>query len=154
MAPQYWLMKSEPVKYSIDALARDKVTFWDGVRNYKARNLMRDDMKVGDQAFFYHSNHKPSAVAGIMTIASAAKPDPTQFDVDNHYYDEKSDPEKPRWWAVDVKFSRKFDNPVSLADVKADAALSDMALVKMARLSVQPVRPAEWRRVLKLAGED
>lgn len=152
--PRYWLVKSEPDVYSIDDLTKDKRTFWNGVRNHRARNILRDEMKVGDLAFFYHSNADPSAIVGVARIASAAKPDPTQFDRrlgEDMGYDPKSKKDAPTWWGVDVEFVEKLAKPVSLADVKADPRLADMGLVKIARLSVQPVTPAEWKAVLAMA---
>lgn len=145
-------MKSEPEVYSIDDLARDKRTFWDGVRNYAARNHMRS-MKVGDLVFFYHSNAKPSGVAGIARVASEAKPDPTQFDKrDEEHYDAKSKKDDPTWWAVDVEFVEKLPRVVSLAEIKAETKLREMALLKLARLSVSPVTAAEWKVIVKMAG--
>ena len=152
----YWLMKSEPDVYSIDDLARDKRTFWNGVRNHRARNIMRDEMKAGDLVFFYHSNASPSAIVGIARVAGAAKPDATQFDRkagEMGGFDPKARKEAPTWYGVDVEFVEKLARPVTLADVKAAPKLQDMALVKLARLSVQPVTPAEWKAVLALAGK-
>ena len=114
----YWLMKSEPDVYGIDDLKRDKVEPWDGIRNYQVRNMFRDQMKVGDLAFFYHSNCKPPAVVGIMTIASEAYPDHTQFDPKSRYYDAKSDKENPRWLLVDVKYKRKLKREITLQELK------------------------------------
>jgi predicted RNA-binding protein with PUA-like domain len=145
-------MKSEADVYSIDDLKKDKKTMWDGVRNYQARNNMKE-MKVGDRVLYYHSRQKPSAVVGLAKVVKAAYPDPTQFDPKNKYFDPKSDEENPRWELVDVAFERKFENPVSLHEIKDDAKLSDMVLVNNSRLSVQPVKKAEFERVLKLAGE-
>ena len=108
MAKQYWLMKSEPNVYSIDDLKRDKKTYWEGVRNYQARNFMRDKMKPGDQVFFYHSNAEPPGIAGVAEIASQGYPDPSAFDKKQKYFDPKSDRKKPTWYVVDLKFVRKF----------------------------------------------
>lgn len=149
--PQYWLMKSEPDVYSIDDLARDKMTFWDGVRNHEARNLMKDQMQVGDLVFFYHSNAKPSGVAGIARIAEPARPDETAFDPKDDHYDPKSDRADPRWWAVDVAFVEKFPDVVGLPDIRANPKLSEMALLKRSRLSVTPVSEKEWKEVLRMA---
>ena len=146
-------MKSEPDVYGIDDLARDKTTFWDGVRNHEARNIMRDRMKVGDLAFFYHSNATPSAVVGIMRIAKKARPDETAFDKKDDHYDPKSKRDEPTWWAVDVEFVEKLPHPVSLHDIKATPALAEMALLKRSRLSVTPVTAAEWKRILKMSGK-
>lgn len=150
---QYWLMKSEPGDYSIDDLNRDKVEPWDGVRNYEARNMMRDQMKVGDRAFFYHSNVKPPVIAGEMEICSEPYPDPTQFDPDSKYFDEKSSENNPRWQLVDVKFVRKFDQSVSREELKKDKELLEMQLFKRNRLSITKVTAAEYKKILALAGE-
>jgi len=152
--PSHWLMKSEPDVYSVDDLARDGTTFWNGVRNFRARNILRDEMKEGDLAFFYHSNATPSAIVGVARIAGEAKPDPTQFDKklgEEMGYDPKSKRESPTWWGRDVAFVEKLAKPVTLAQVKAQKKLANMALVKIAQLSVQPVTPAEWNVVLALA---
>jgi predicted RNA-binding protein with PUA-like domain len=132
----YWLMKSEPFKYSWDQLNADKKTFWDGVRNYGARNNLRA-MKKGDQAFFYHSNEGVEIV-GIMEIVRESYQDPTSDD--------------PNWLSVDVKPVKKLKKPVSLASIKAEKKLANMALVRLGRLSVQPVTSDEWEMVLKMAG--
>jgi predicted RNA-binding protein with PUA-like domain len=132
----YWLMKSEPFKYSWDQLNADKKTFWDGVRNYGARNNLRA-MKKGDQAFFYHSNEGVEIV-GIMEIVRESYQDPTSDD--------------PNWVSVDVKPVKKLKKPVSLASIKAEKKLANMALVRLGRLSVQPVTADEWEMVLKMAG--
>lgn len=153
--PGHWLLKSEPDVYSIDQLAEDGTTFWNGVRNHKARNILRDEMNVGDLCFYYHSNANPSAIVGIAKVASEAKPDPTQFDRntgEDMGYDPKSKKESPTWWGVDVAFVEKLDSPVSLHDVKANPKLAEMGLVRLARLSVQPVTAAEWKEVLRMAG--
>ncbi|MEA3199734.1 MAG: hypothetical protein QOE90_1162 [Thermoplasmata archaeon] len=152
--PAYWLLKSEPDVYSIDDLARDKTTFWNGVRNHRARNILRDEMKEGDLAFFYHSNASPSAIVGVARIVGAAKADPTQFDKklgEEMGYDPKSKKDAPTWWGRDVAFVEKLAKPVPLADVKASPKLQEMALVRIAQLSVQPVTAAEWKAVLALA---
>ncbi|HET6404318.1 MAG TPA: EVE domain-containing protein [Candidatus Thermoplasmatota archaeon] len=152
--PSYWLAKSEPDVYSIDDLARDKRTFWNGVRNHRARNILRDEMKKGDLVLFYHSNAKPSAVVGIARVASEAKPDPTQFDkkLKDMGYDPRSKPDAPTWWGVDLEFVEKLSTPVTLADIKASPKLKEMALVRISQLSVQPVTAAEWNAVMALAG--
>lgn len=149
---QYWLMKSEADVYSIDQLAADGSTLWDGVRNYQARNNMKQ-MKVGDLVLYYHSRQNPSAVVGLARVVREAYPDPTQFDPEHKYFDEKSSREEPRWELVDIEFVRRFEHPVTLHEVKAEAALADMVLVNNSRLSVQPVRSDEFERVLKMAGE-
>ena len=149
---KYWLLKSEPNCYSIDDLKRDKVEMWDGTRNYQVRNMMRDDMKVGDLALFYHSNAgKETGVVGEMKIVKEAYPDPTQFDPKSEHPDLKSDPANPRWLCVDVKFIQKFKNLVSLQEIKLDPKFEGMPLVKKGnRLSVFPVSKKHFDRVVKL----
>ncbi len=152
----YWLMKSEPDAYSIDHLRSQKrrTDHWDGIRNYQARNFMRDQMKTGDLAFFYHSNCSELAVVGIMEIVSAAYPDHTAFDPNEKHFDAKSDPDNPRWLMVDVKFKKKLKMPITLQAIKAEKKLADMRLVQRGnRLSILPVTPSEWRHILKMVGE-
>lgn len=152
---RYWLMKSEPGCFSIDDLKAlpESTSPWDGVRNYQARNFMRDDMKVGDRVLFYHSNCDEPGVAGVAEIASEPYADFTAFDPANRHYDPKSVPEKPVWMMVDVKFIDKFDRVVSLKEIKADDRLSGMELVKKgSRLSVQPVSEKEYGTILRMAG--
>lgn len=152
---KYWLMKSEPDAYSIDHLAAEPggVDHWDGIRNYQARNFMRDGMTPCDQAFFYHSNCKEPGIAGIMEIAKAAYPDHTVFDPESNYFDPKSDPDNPRWLMVDVRFVRKFDRPVTLRVLREVPALKEMRLLARGnRLSIMPVTPKEWRCILKMSG--
>lgn len=147
-------MKSEADCYSIHDLAKEpkQTSLWFGVRNYQARNFMRDQMQKGDLAFFYHSNGKPSHIAGIMEIATEkAYPDPTQFDPKDEHYDPKSSPENPRWMLVDVKLKEIFE-PIGLPQIKANSKLSKMALVQPgSRLSIQPVTKQEWDEILKMA---
>ncbi|MFO0775533.1 MAG: EVE domain-containing protein [Nitrospiraceae bacterium] len=153
-ARRYWLMKSEPLSFSIDDLkaARGQRTSWDGVRNYQARNFMRE-MQVGDRAFYYHSNADPPAIVGIAEVVRTAYPDDSAFDKDDHHYDPKSKPESPTWDMVDVKFVKKFAEPLGLDLLRRQAGLKKMELLrKGSRLSVQPVRPEEWETILKLAG--
>lgn len=149
----FWLMKSEPSAFSIADLARAprKTTGWDGVRNYEARNLMRE-MRVGEQALFYHSNAEPSGPAGIVEIARSAYPDPTQFDKKDIHYDPKAKPEAPSWFQVDVRLVKAFPRVVALEALRAVPALRGMALFKRSRLSVQPVAEREWETILGLAG--
>lgn len=152
---QYWLMKSEPDVYSIDDLWAEPSgrTPWDSIRNYQARNFMRDGMAVGDFILFYHSNAKPPGVAGLAQVASEAYPDPTQFDPDHKYFDPKSDPENPRWMLVDVAPLDRLERLVPLDELKSNPKLAGMATVqKGSRLSVQPVTGPEWREVLKMGG--
>lgn len=146
-----WLMKSEPDVFSIDDLARDRRTTWEGVRNYQARNFMRDEMKVGDLVLYYHSNAEPSGVAGIARVAREAYPDPTQFDPKSDYYDEGSKKTDPRWLMVDVEFVEKLPEVVSLDRMKSDPALEGMLVIRKGqRLSVQPVERKHFARVLEL----
>ena len=152
----YWLMKSEPETYSIDDLVAQprKTDHWDGIRNYQARNFMRDQMVKGDLAFFYHSNCVEPAVVGMMEIVGKAYPDHTQFDSQEKYFDPDSPSDNPRWLMVDVRFRRKFSNIVTLRAMKAEKRLSDMRLVQRGnRLSILPVSGREWRHILKMAGE-
>lgn len=147
----YWLMKSEPDAYSIDDLERDRMEPWDGIRNYQVRNMIRDDMKVGDKAFFYHSSCKMPAITGIMTISSEAYPDPTQFDPTAKYYDPKSPKEDPRWLLVDVAFERKLERPISLKKMKQHPGLGDFRLNQRGnRLSIFPVSEKHWNLILGL----
>jgi len=147
----YWLMKSEPDAYSIDDLKRDGRVPWDGIRNYQVRNMMRDDMRVGDKAFFYHSSCKVPAVVGIMRIASKPYPDPTQFDKKSKYYDPKSTEDEPRWILVDVEYQRHTKRPIPLSEIKNLPALEDFQLNKRGnRLSIFPVSKKHWDRVLGL----
>jgi predicted RNA-binding protein with PUA-like domain len=151
--PRYWLLKSEPEAFSIDDLARAKkgTTRWDGVRNYQARNFLRDEIAVGDGILFYHSNADPPAVAGTARVVRAGYPDPTQFDAGDGHHDPDSSPDAPRWFAVDIAFEAKFPRAVSLPELRADPALAEMVLLrKGSRLSVQPVSAAEWKRIAKL----
>jgi predicted RNA-binding protein with PUA-like domain len=151
MAKRYWLMKSEPDVYSIDDLERDGSTAWEGVRNFKARNNLKA-MAVGDEVLFYHSRDNPPGVAGIARVSRAAYPDPSQFDRKSHYHDPKADPEKPKWYLVDIEFVAKAKELVSLQAIREDAALADMELVRYGRLSVQSVTKPEFDRVRKKAG--
>ena len=151
MAKQYWLMKSEPYVYSIDDLEKDGSTCWEGVRNYRARNNMRD-MSVGDEVLYYHSNDKPPAVVGLARVCKEAYPDHYAFDEKSKYFDAKSDPDNPRWWMVDVEFVAKFHEQVGLPELKADPALAQMELIRYGRLSVQAVTKKEFAHVKKMAG--
>ena len=149
---RYWLMKSEPDEFSIQDLERVGTEPWTGVRNYQARNFMRDGMKVGDRILFYHSNTKVPGVAGIAEVASRAYPDPTQFDATSDYHDPKATQEEPRWMMVDVRFVERFDEVVSLESIKAIAdELDEFALVRRGnRLSVMPVAARHYQRILAL----
>lgn len=151
---RYWLMKSEPSVYSIDDLQRDGSTSWEGVRNYQARNFMRDDMRVGDGVLFYHSNAKPMGIYGVAEVAREAYPDDTAFDPASRYHDPKSDPAKPTWLMVDVGYVRTFKAPVTLTALKEIPGLGDMMVIrKGSRLSVQPVTPQEWDIIMRIASD-
>lgn len=150
---RHWLMKSEPDVFSIDDLAkaRKQTTGWDGVRNFQARNLLRDEIAVGDGVLYYHSSVDPPAVVGLARVVKAGYPDPTQFDPKSDYYDAGSKPDAPRWFSVDIAFDRKLARPVTLPELRADPALADMVLLRRgSRLSVQPVSAAEWKRIVAL----
>ena len=147
----YWLAKSEPDTYSIDDLKRDKKTIWEGVRNYQARNFLRE-MKVGDLVLFYHSNAKPPGVIGIAEVCRNAEIDPTQFDKKSDYFDPKATAEKPRWFCPQVKFKQKFSELISLDSLKNNKALQDLPLVqKGSRLSVMPIQKNHFETILNLA---
>lgn len=148
----YWLLKSEPSSFSIDDLASrpGKRDSWDGVRNYQARNFLRQ-MTRGDLAFFYHSSAKDTGIAGIVKILAEAYPDPTAFDPHHHHYDPKSKPAQPSWFMVDVKLERKMHRLIPLAELKAQRRLADMTLLRRGnRLSVMPVSDKHWRIILQL----
>jgi predicted RNA-binding protein with PUA-like domain len=148
---RYWLMKSEPDVYSFDDLLRDKKTHWEGVRNYTARNFMRDDMKKGDVVLYYHSNAKPPHIAGIAEIEREGYPDPSQFNPKSDYYDATAKPDEPRWVLVDVKPVRKLARAVTLDELKANKKLASMGVVqKGQRLSVMPVTKAEFDEVVAM----
>jgi predicted RNA-binding protein with PUA-like domain len=151
MPKRYWLMKCEPSSYTIDDLARDTRTGWEGVRNYQARNLMRDQMQVGDPVLFYASNADPSGVTGLARIARAGYPDPFAFKRGHHYFDAASKAEKPTWFTVDVEFVERFASIVPLETLKHTRGLEDMMVIKKgSRLSVQPVTRAEFAIVARL----
>jgi predicted RNA-binding protein with PUA-like domain len=148
---QHWLMKSEPDAFSIDDLKRRKQEAWDGVRNYQARNFMRDGMRPGDKVFFYHSNCAVPGIVGIAEVVTDAYPDPSQFDPKSKYFDPGSSRDNPRWMLVDVKFVKKLKRTISLDELKGDPALEGMALLRKGnRLSVMPVEAAHWEYILAL----
>ena len=150
--PGCWLCKTEPDVYSIDDLRRDGTTGWEGVRNYQARNFMRDGMQPGDAVLVYHSNADPAGIAGLAEVVGAPRPDPTQFDPRSEYHDPKSPRESPRWILRDVRFVRRFGRVVTLDALRADPGTRGMAALRKGnRLSVTPVTPAECRAVLRLA---
>ena len=147
----YWLMKNEPEDYSIDDLAKDKTEPWDGIRNYQVRNMIRDEMRIGDNAFFYHSNCEIPGIYGQMTICKEAYVDHTAFDKKAKYYDPKSKIEAPRWLMVDVEFKKKFNKIVSLKELKSFNELSQMRVVQRGnRLSITKLEKAEWNFIIKL----
>ena len=153
--PSYWLMKSEPDVYSYAHLeaAPKQTTLWDGVRNYQVRNMMRDEMKVGDLILYYHSNTKPPGVVGVARVVKEGYPDPTQFDPKDSHFDPKSQEANPRWFVVDIQAVAALKSYVSLDDIKANGKLADMAVVQRGqRLSVQPVAAAHFREVLRMGG--
>lgn len=153
-AAQFWLVKSEPNCFSIDdlAAAEGKRTYWDGVRNYQARNMLRDEMKLGDRVLFYHSNAKPPSIVGVAEVVREGYPDTTAFDPGNEHYDPKSQPDSPTWYMVDLKLVKKLARPLPLAELRQASQLSGMELLRLgSRLSVQPVSPQQFKTVLALA---
>lgn len=150
---QYWLFKSEPSAFGIETLAAApaQTAPWDGVRNYQARNYLRDQVQVGDHVLFYHSREEPLGVFGTMEVVRAGYPDSTAFNPKSKYYDAGSKPDQPRWYMVDVKLLQKFDEPVTREQLQADPVTAGMLVMKRGmRLSIQPVTAAEWKAVLKL----
>ena len=153
-ARRYWLFKSEPGSYSFDQFERDRRTFWSGVRNYQARNLLRDDIQVGDGVLFYHSNAEPMAIVGIAAVVRNGYPDPTAFDRRSEYHDPDSDPAAPTWFVVDIECKGAMHTPVTREQCKLEPALAGMVLLQRgSRLSVQPVTTDEWRTILRLGGQ-
>jgi predicted RNA-binding protein with PUA-like domain len=150
MPKKYWLMKAEREVYPIEQWKKEKVTFWDGVRNYTARNFMRDQMKKGDGMFFYYSGGKPSGIMGVGEIVKEGYPDHTAFDPKDVHFDEKSDPQKPTWYMVDVKFVKACKHILPIDFLKKVPGLQKMALFKYSRLSVQPVTESEWKIIHRL----
>lgn len=141
----YWLMKSEPDVFSIDHLKKDKTTWWEGVRNYQARNFMMNDMKIGDQILFYHSNAEPSGLAGLATVSKLAAPDQLQFDKKSEYYDAKATLAKPIWYCVEVKYQTTFKKFISLEELKKDLHCQELMVIKKGqRLSIQPVSEKDF----------
>lgn len=151
----YWLLKSEPSEFSIDDLeaSPERKTCWDGVRNYQARNFLRDAMTVGDLVFFYHSNCAEPGIAGIAQIVSAAYPDHTAFDPTDKHFDAASNPTEPRWYMVDIRYERGLERPISLKELKQykDSELRDLALLRRGnRLSVMPISAEQWKFIVEL----
>lgn len=152
---QYWLFKSEPDSFSIDDLVRAprRTTFWDGVRNYQARNLLRDTIQIGDGVLFYHSSTEPMAIVGTATVVKAGYPDHTAFDPKDPHFDPKSDPADPTWYMVDIRLGQVFPVPLTRDRLQATPALNGMMLLKRgSRLSIQPVTATEWAAIHNLAG--
>ncbi len=151
--PNYWLFKSEPDCYSFEDLKRDRTTFWDGVRNYQARNFLRDSIQVGDGVLFYHSSCEPMSIMGTAEVVKKGYPDHTAFDPKADHFDAKSDPENPTWYMVDIRYKTPFPSPVERPKLKADKRLAKMMLLQTgSRLSIQPVTAEEWRTILEIAG--
>ena len=153
---KYWLLKSEPDVFSLEDLKNcpNKTEPWDGIRNYQARNLMRDEMKVGDQAFFYHSRQAEPAIVGTVRVVREAYPDHTSWDPSSKYFDEKSSPENPRWLMVDVQFESGFSRPVTLKELRSIPELKEMFLLRKGmRLSIQPVTEAEFQLILAIVND-
>jgi predicted RNA-binding protein with PUA-like domain len=152
MARSYWLLKSDPATFGLSHLKRSKnrTTCWDGVRNFQARNLLRDRLKVGDGVLFYHSQADPPAVVATAEVVRAGYPDPEQFRPSGRYYDPRSKRDEPRWYAVDIRLERELARPVTLPEIRETPGLEEMVLVNRSRLSVQPVTAGEWRIILRL----
>ena len=153
MAKNYWLIKSEPESFSINDLRKSKnqTTYWDGVRNYQARNFLRDDMKTGDGVLFYHSSTEPNAIVGACEIVKEGYPDHTQFDPDNHHFFPSATPDNPVWYMVDIKLVKEFKTPITLQDIRKNKKLQKMKLIQKGnRLSVMPVTKEEFEEILKI----
>ena len=152
MAKRYWLFKSEPNAYSFDDLMseEDQTAEWDGVRNYQARNFLRDEIKVGDGVLFYHSSTEPIAVVGTAEVVREGYPDDTAWDPDSDHPDPKSTPENPRWYMVDIKGGVELNHAVTLTQIKANPALSEISLFKRPRISVHPITEDEWGIILEM----
>jgi len=151
---RYWLVKSEPSVFSFDDLLRlpGKTTHWNGIRNFAARNFLKDGMKNGDRVFFYHSSADPTAIVGICEVVREAYPDDSAFDSASTGYDPASTPERPTWYMVDLRAVAQFTRPVTLTEIKERKELADMALLRIGRLSVSPVSAAEWDVICRMAG--
>ena len=153
MAKKYWLVKSEPEAFSIEDLkkSKNKTTYWDGVRNYQARNYLRDEMKKGDGVLFYHSNTEPNEIVGVCEVVKEGYPDHTPFDPDSHHFFPSANPENPVWFMVDIKLVKEFKTPVVLNEIKENSKLKNMKLLQRGnRLSVMPVAMDEWDEILKM----
>ena len=153
MSKKFWLFKSEPSEYSWEDLKKSKnqTTFWDGVRNFQARNFLRDEIKLGDGVLFYQSSTEPLAIVGYCEVVKEGYPDHTQFDKKNDHYDEKANSKNPTWFMVDIKLAKEFTNPVTLDSIKVNPKLRNMKLIQRGqRLSIQPVTKDEWDEILKM----
>lgn len=153
---KYWLVKSEPENFSLKDLMKspNQTTCWDGVRNYQARNFIRDGMKVGDGVLFYHSSIDMPVVVGVCEVVKSAYPDHTQFDPAHKHFDPKADPKNPTWFMVDIKFVKEFISPVTIESIKANSKLNKMRLIQRGnRLSVMPVTKNEWDEILKMGNK-
>ncbi|HRI46429.1 MAG TPA: EVE domain-containing protein [Ignavibacteriaceae bacterium] len=154
MSKKYWLVKSEPEVFSIINLQnqKDQTTYWDGVRNYQARNYLRDEMKIGDSVLFYHSNAEPLAIVGVCDVVKEGYPDFTAFDPKNNHFDPKSKKENPTWYMVDLKLNEIFKNPVTLEQIKSNKKLQDMKLIQRGnRLSVMPITKDEFNEIIRMS---
>lgn len=147
----YWLLKTEPDEYSIDDIAKQDVFCWDEIRNYQARNFIRDQVKQGDLAFIYHSSCKQVGIAGVVEIVTDAKVEQAQFDPQHPKFDPKSTQNKPKWYSFDIRFKQKFNRVIPLSWIKQQAELNDMVLIKQGRLSVQPVSEQQWQFITSRA---
>ncbi|UTF60842.1 EVE domain-containing protein [Gilvimarinus sp. DA14] len=149
----YWLFKSEPDCYSIDDLAREpkQTARWDGIRNYQARNLLRDKVALGDEVFFYHSRCKHIGIVGTASVVKTAYPDPQQYLPESPYFDPKATPDQPRWFCVDITLDQRFKTPVLLSTIKEIQQLEEMILLKQGRLSIQPVTQEQWQTIVELS---
>jgi predicted RNA-binding protein with PUA-like domain len=150
---KYWLFKSEPSEFSWNDLkkSQNQTTYWDGVRNYQARNFLRDEIKKGDGVLFYHSSTEPLAIVGYSKVVKEGYPDHTQFDKKNNHYDSKADSKNPTWFMVDIRLEKEFKKPVTLDEIKASPKLQSMKLIQRGqRLSIQPVTKDEWDEILKM----
>ncbi|GMU87325.1 MAG: hypothetical protein AMXMBFR48_25660 [Ignavibacteriales bacterium] len=153
MTKQYWLFKAEPEDYPVEQFQIDKKTCWDGVRNYQARNFLRDSIKKGDEVFIYQSNTEPLAIVAVAGVVKEGYPDFTAMDPENSHFDPKSTPENPIWYMVDIKLTKLLNSPVTLSELKKNPLLKDFRLLQRGnRLSVMPVTAEEWNEILKMAG--
>ena len=148
---KYWLMKSEPSSYSIDTFKKEKKTLWDGIRNYQARNFMMNEMSLGDEVLFYHSNAKPPGVIGIAKVSQPAQPDPTARDPQSKYFDPKSTKENPIWHCVEIQFLKRLKRLVSLDEIREEKKLQEMQLLKRSRLSIQPLTKFEFEYIYQIS---